>query len=141
LQATLDDAVYAPLSAGLKAWIDVWKAAGLQTSEHAAGDEKARRAPSRPKPTLTFSWSDDFLQIDDRRRNEHAVVTFEGPAARLYKAASDRPVTAAKAAELANVTVSPASVERGLNELAERGLMMRDGDKYLALALPATPGR
>jgi hypothetical protein len=42
---------------------------------------------------------------------------------------------------MASAGVSVKSVERALDEFCERGLMMRDGDKFLSLALPATLGR
>jgi ribosomal peptide maturation radical SAM protein 1 len=144
LRGALHESAYASLSGSLQAWMDIWKAAGVVLRPHAEGDDQARekRAPTtRFRPALTFSHSDDFLQIVDLRKLERTVSTFEGPLARLYKAASDCPVGAAKAAEMASAGVSVKSVERALDEFCERGLMMRDGDKFLSLALPATLGR
>ena len=49
---------------------------------------------------MTFFYSDDFVQIDDRRRAQRTSFTFEGSLARLYKSAcAERPVSVAKALE------------------------------------------
>jgi ribosomal peptide maturation radical SAM protein 1 len=88
LRDTLPNETYVELGARLRAWMDAW--AGAR------------------KPTLTFFWSDDLLQIADGRGATPASFAFEGAAAALYKAACDRPVTVAKAAELARVSLPPA---------------------------------
>jgi hypothetical protein len=136
--------VYVPLAANLRAWIEAWKSAGISLQPDAAGAENSqerRGASSRAKPELIFSYSDDLLQIADLRRAEHTASTFEGPLARIYRAAVDRPVSAKAVADETKLKISVASIERALKEFCERGLMMSDEGKFLSLALPATRGR
>jgi ribosomal peptide maturation radical SAM protein 1 len=143
LTTGLDDSAYAAFGAGLVAWRAAWEASGsLPKPPPIDGGHGAEaRKPTRHRPTLTMSYSEDFLQIVDHRDRERVAHTFEGPLARLYKAAVNQPVTAARALELSGVTVPVKSVERALDEFCERRLMMRDGEKFLSLALPATQGR
>ena len=144
LRESLDDSAYVSLGAALQAWTDAWADSGTALRPAAAGDEESgdkRRAAVRHKPTLTFSYSDSYLQIADFRKRIPVVQAFEGPLAELYRAASDRPITVDRCMELSKVNVPRGSIERALNEFCERGLMMKDGDKFLSLALPATPGR
>ena len=143
LTTRLDDSVYAAFGAGLRSWRAAWEASGALPKPPpidgiGAGES---RKPTRHKPTLTLSYADDLLQIVDHREMERVAHTFEGPLARLYKAAVDQPVTAARAMQTSGVTVPLKSVERALDGFCERRLMMRDGEKFLSLALPATPGR
>jgi ribosomal peptide maturation radical SAM protein 1 len=140
---TLDDSAYGALGAALSAWRAAWEAAGAlaRAAPIDGGRAPEGRKPTRHKPTLSMSYADDYLQIVDHRGMERVAHTFEGPLARLYKASVDRPVTAARAIELSGVTVPVKSVERALDGFCERRLMMRDGDKFLSLALPASQGR
>src|SRR5262249_18722589 len=58
LHGALDESAYAPLSAALQAWMDIWKAAGIVLRPHAEGDDRPRKkraAGTRIKPSLTFS--------------------------------------------------------------------------------------
>ena len=128
LDDTLPEHAYGALRARLQAWIDAW--AGTQGEAH-----------DRPRPTLTYAYSDDFLLIADGRREETRSLSYEGSAARLYKAAVDRPVRAARAAERAGLSPTDPCAAPVMDRFCEEGLMMRDGEKYLALALPATAGR
>jgi ribosomal peptide maturation radical SAM protein 1 len=137
LRDALPDDAYADLRAGLQAWIDAWSTSTAGTDDD-AWDASTETAPSRP--SLTFFYSDDFLRITDGRSNKGSSV-FEGVHARLYKAASDRPVTARGASESAGAGLSPPEVERVMEGFCEQGYMMRDEEKFLSLALPATPGR
>ncbi len=57
------------------------------------------------------------------------------------KSAVNRPVTAHKARESVVGDFAVDDVERVSNEFCERGVMMRDGDRFLALARPAIKGR
>ena len=134
LHDTLPDRAYEELGARLRAWVDAW--AGAPSARASEGAELGRT-----RPTLTFAYSDDFLQIADGRRQELRSLAYEGAAARLYKAAVDRPVRAATAAERAGLAPDDPSARELLERFCEEGLMMRDGAKFLALALPATPGR
>ncbi|APR79011.1 Hypothetical protein A7982_04358 [Minicystis rosea] len=63
------------------------------------------------------------------------------PSAALYKAAADHPISAEGALGRADAAVSMAAAARVLDDFCEQGLMMRDGERFLSLALPATRGR
>ena len=131
------DAMYAPLGARLREWIEAWGSAAPHAGRRNDGTTPA---PSWV-PTLTLFHSDDFIKIVDNRRREGRTLGFEGPAARLYKAAMDRPVRVETAVEEAGLSGSDVNARELLERFCADGLMMCDGDKYLALALPATPGR
>ncbi|GAA3347218.1 RiPP maturation radical SAM C-methyltransferase [Amorphoplanes nipponensis] len=106
----------------VRAWRDAW------------------RAPERP--TLTFRHAEGFLQIEDARTPAEAgTFTFDGPLAAIYLSCADRPVTAAAMHGRLDPGPSRDEVTGALAEFCDRGLMMRDGDQFLALALPATAGR
>lgn len=102
---------------------------------------KARwRAPERP--SLTFRCGDDFLLIEDRRDALNpGTYTFTDPLAALYRSASDWPVTAAGLRAKLSLGSAEEDVRAALNGFCELALMMRDGESYLSLALPATSGR
>jgi ribosomal peptide maturation radical SAM protein 1 len=138
LEKRLEDEAYADLLTATDTWIRAWKTEGFLPP---AFSSESTAPTDRPMPWLTFSYSADVVQISDFRGEEESTYVLEGPAAQLYKAASDRPVGVQRAIEIAGVDVAPAAVERAFGELCESGLMMRDGSSYLALALPATPGR
>jgi hypothetical protein len=136
LERTLEPSAYDGVRRALELWRRSWNRAGGE------GGREAGDAFRAPRPALAFSYSDDFLQISDTRRvSGRASFTFEGPHARLYKATVDRPVSAVRALELSGIAASPGKVERALGEFCERGVMMRDGDRFLALALPTVAGR
>ncbi|MET0409901.1 MAG: RiPP maturation radical SAM C-methyltransferase [Polyangiaceae bacterium] len=93
---------------------------------------------SESKPRLTFFKSDDFLQVDDQREpGRTRTHTFEGPLARLYHAASDRPVTILSLSRSLELGCSDRAIAEALTEFCRRGLMMEDEGSYLALALPS----
>ena len=140
----LDDSVYVPLTNAMMAWKHAWEISGaLKKAPTITSEDSPEKvsAARREKPILTFSYAHDLLHIVDGRGPERLGYNFEGPLASLYKAASDMPVTVTRAIELSGVTVPVNSVRRALDEFCERRLMMRDGERYLSLALPATPGR
>jgi ribosomal peptide maturation radical SAM protein 1 len=93
---------------------------------------------SATRPTLTYRRSGDFLQIDDQRPNRSGSYDFEGALARLYHAASERPISTKGLAERLAIDASGPEIEGALDAFCERGLMARDGDQFLSLALPAT---
>jgi ribosomal peptide maturation radical SAM protein 1 len=101
---------------------------------------KAWEAPQKPR--LTFWSARDFLQIEDTRDPAApGTYTFEGPLASLYTALGDRPRAAAKVREELKLACPVGEVEDALDEFCANGLMMREGNLFLALALPATPDR
>ena len=95
-----------------------------------------------PPPTLTFWTAPDYVQIEDLRRPDApGVYNFEGPLAALYAACSDRPQTAASLRQAVGLNDTDEAVEAACEEFRRRGLMMRDGERFLSLALPANRGR
>lgn len=120
LEGSLGDDDYVPLMRALGAWHD--------------------RALESPRPSLTFRWSPGVLRIDDRRSLLASVSHRHGdPQAAVYAACSDAPVTIAA---LERRLALPASeVLPVLESFCAAGLMMRDGARWLALALPASEGR
>ncbi|XXF77072.1 RiPP maturation radical SAM C-methyltransferase [Myxococcaceae bacterium GXIMD 01537] len=102
--------------------------------------QEAWDRPARPR--LTYFWSSDFLQIDDLREPGAAgTYTFQGALAHLYRGCSDAPTTAAALKQRLELPASVEEIGGALDAFCERGLMMRDGVQYLALALPAVSGR
>lgn len=94
------------------------------------------------KPTLKFWSASGFLQIEDLRDPDApGTYTFTEPLASLYTASSDRPQSAGKLKELLQLEWPADEIELALDEFCARGLMMRDQDLFLSLALPATAGR
>lgn len=97
---------------------------------------------SETKPALNFRSAGDLIQIyDERRPGEEGVFTFEGPLAHAYLACVDDPVFDSKVAAVIGAPYPIAEIRSALSRFCDLGLMMRDGDRYLALALPATRGR
>lgn len=94
------------------------------------------------KPSLTYWSTNGFLQIEDLRDpSSPGTYTFEGLLATIYAALSDRPRSVARLKATLELSSSDDEIEAALEEFCNRGLMMRDGDLFLALALPATRGR
>lgn len=81
------------------------------------------------RPVLRYWSAPGLVQIYDGRRAGHeGTYTFESPLADIYRACGERPITAAAVREV-------------LDMFADRGLVFLDGDRALALAVPAMPGR
>lgn len=121
LEDSLPDATYNEVGKLAAAWVHAQKA-------------------DRP-PELVWWQSPGLLQIEDLRKPEEpGTYTFEDPLASVYTACSDKPVKAAWVKEALDLPYSVDEVESALDEFVARGLMMRDGNLFLALALPATGG-
>jgi ribosomal peptide maturation radical SAM protein 1 len=122
VDGALPDSAYADLQARVAEWAEAWKAG---------------------KPPVLKYWSaPGFLQIyDGRRPGQEGTYTLEGAAADLYLACSDRPTTAAAAAQRLGAALPVEAVDAMLDDLAEHGLLFRNGPYALALALPAVGGR
>jgi len=115
----LDDSVYASIAEAVQHWQRAW-----------SGGQR---------PTLTCFAGEDFAQIEDKREPEKGgFFTLEGPLARLYLACSERAQTVASAMATARIGEDAEQVEQLLNDYCESGVMMRDGDRYLSLALSAS---
>jgi ribosomal peptide maturation radical SAM protein 1 len=122
VDGALPDSAYADLRAKVAEWSAAWQAG---------------------KPPVLKYWSaPGFVQIyDGRRPGQEGTYTLEGPAADLYLACSDRPATAAAAAQRLGGVLPVEAVGEMLDDLAEHGLLFRNGPFALALALPAVGGR
>ena len=92
-------------------------------------------------PSLRYWYVPGFLQIDDHRWPDRiGTYTFESPLADLYLAADEKPVSARQIKERHGLAHPVEEIEEALDEFAARGLMMRDGNLFLGLAIPALGG-
>lgn len=122
LQETVPDSELEETHDLVKQWQASWKAA--------------------QKPRLTYWAAKGFVQIEDLRDPaKPGTFTFTDPLAGIYTALSDRPSTAAGVKEKLTLPWPVEEIESTLDEFCTRGLMMRDGNLFLSLALPATRGR
>ena len=115
---------------------------GEAYNELVAVTEQWRRAWQEPiRPSLEWWHAPGLLQIEDRRRStDSGTHTFEEPLASLYLACSDKPRTAEALRTELSLAYSREEIAEALEEFCQRGLMMRDDNLFLALALPATGG-
>jgi ribosomal peptide maturation radical SAM protein 1 len=119
LEGTLPDSAYDETAKVLAEWAQAWM--------------------REPRPTLRLWRSPGLVQIDDTRDPDTPVTsTFRGPLAALYLACFDRPRKVIDAASRAGLDHPTEAVEAALDEFVARGLMMRDGNLFLSLALPAS---
>jgi ribosomal peptide maturation radical SAM protein 1 len=97
---------------------------------------------SGPRPQLTMWQFPGIVRIEDRRRPDRpSTHTLTGSSAALYSATSDKAASALTAGRLAGDGRPGPEIERQLDQLVRSGLMMRDGNLFLALAVPAGRGR
>jgi ribosomal peptide maturation radical SAM protein 1 len=116
----LSDTAYEETARQVEAWRAAWK-----------GEQR---------PRFHFRAYPGFVELDDRRRpSEPAFHVLEGPQGQVYLACSDHARTAAAVA--AHLEMPAAEVTPLLDDLSDRGLMMRDGSSYLSLAIPAVGRR
>ncbi|HEX2913315.1 MAG TPA: RiPP maturation radical SAM C-methyltransferase [Chloroflexia bacterium] len=121
-EQSLPDSVYEQTARALSAWQEAWK--------------------KPEKPHLFYRVYQGFLQIEDYRKpEEHRSYTIEEPQAAIYRAFSDRPHTALAVKTRLDLSCSLSEMEQILQKFCEYGLMMRDGNYYLSLALPARAAR
>ena len=122
IDGALPDGAYEQLRQALDAWAAAWR--------------------SEQRPTLTYWSAPGFLQIHDARwAGRTGTYTFEGTLADIYLACTDRPATAATVRERLRLDRPVGYVEDVLCEFQRRGLMFRDEQLTVALALPAVPSR
>lgn len=122
LENTLPDSAFEGVRKALHEWRSAWQ--------------------RESKPTLTVIQTPDFIRIDDDRSDDRrGSYSFEGPMARLYRAAMERPVRAKDIIEQHGLSASEAVVEQRLDEFCDAGLMMRDRKLYLSLAIPKRGSR
>jgi ribosomal peptide maturation radical SAM protein 1 len=93
-------------------------------------------------PVLRSRSSPGYLQIyDTRDADKVGTYTFRGELADIYAACMDRPRSAAAVVQELELRRTVGSVESIFAEFQQRGLMFRDGDWTLSLAIPAVRGR
>ncbi|HUO49708.1 MAG TPA: RiPP maturation radical SAM C-methyltransferase [Acidimicrobiales bacterium] len=94
------------------------------------------------RPTLNVRRADDFIQIvDGRDPDVIGVHTFAGALATLYLGLMERPKSARMVAGDLGLPHPVEEVTAALDEFTARGLMLRDGNLFLSLALPEGPAR
>ena len=123
----LPDAAYDTLRAALTHWSDVWSAVDANGGE---------------RPMLTYRSAPGLLQVRDTRDPATSgTYTFEGALADVYRQCLARPTTTSAIHGALSPALPAAFVDQALQEFARRGLVFRDGDLAVALALPAVRGR
>jgi ribosomal peptide maturation radical SAM protein 1 len=89
-------------------------------------------------PTLTYRYSPEFLQIEDRRdSNSPMMFSFIEPLGSIYAACSDRPLPPDEVRRRLQLDQPEREIEDLLVEFCNLGLMMREGHSFLSLAIPA----
>jgi len=120
----LPDSVFRDTAARVDEWRDRW-------------------AAPRP-PTLVYQRSPDWLQLFDTRGGTPAAWSLSGDEAAAYEQCGDRERTpthvAAALADAGRMLTDPDKVRAVLDGFCERGLMISEDDRYLALALPVRKG-
>ena len=114
---TLPDSAFEEIGQLIEAWQESWR--------------------NGVRPSLTYRRSPALVQIEDARDpGTPLTYSLDGPLAELYPAFSDRPMSAAGAKEKWGWDWPVEEIEGALDEFCEKGLMMRDGNLFLTLALP-----
>ena len=110
------------------------------TTEHIEHWQSLWKATQRPQ--LTYRYAPGLLQIDDTRDAEReGVHTFRSPLAEMYTACSDRQRSPHRVKQQLQLNYSEGEIAAALDEFTSRGLMMREANAYLALAVPVTKHR
>jgi hypothetical protein len=96
-----------------------------------------RRWACEIRPRFTMWRTPDVVHLEDTRdaANPRTHV-FEGPSARLV-GSCESPLTARQAAHALGLQRDTTEVEDALRALADRGVLFRDGPRYVLLAVPA----
>jgi ribosomal peptide maturation radical SAM protein 1 len=117
LEATIADSEVEQLSKSVQTWTESWDGAN--------------------KPSFTFSNTEAGILVQDRRRCDAGVQTIlTGIAAEIYKAASEQPISRDRLAALLSSKMEVIRLSDELDELTRSGLMIREDDSFLSLALP-----
>jgi hypothetical protein len=116
----LPETAFEPIQSTIRGWQNAWA--------------------QNQRPSLTYRWSPGRLHVEDRRDfAAQRLYSFESPLAEVYKALSERPLSAALVKEKLDLSSSAEEIAEALDLLAANGLMMRDEELFLALAIPAQP--
>jgi len=114
----LPEKVFEPIRAATRTWEEAWSSA--------------------QRPSLAYRWSSGILHIEDGRDPaKPELYEFQSPLAEIYRAISDRPLSAANIKEALDLPWSGEEIAAALDLFAAKGLVMRDDELFLALAIPA----
>jgi hypothetical protein len=121
LEGTLPESAYLETAKRVDEWIQAWS--------------------GETRPSLALWAAPGFIQIDDHRHPDNiGTYTFSDPLASIYRACEEAPIAAHMLKERLALDHDLEEVEAALEEFRVRGLMMRDGNLFLSLAVPATGG-
>ena len=117
-ESQLPDGTFEPLKEAIDVWRDSWK------------------QPERP--WFQYRWSPGLLHIEDGRNPANpCLYSFEAPLAEIYVAMSDRPMSVELICNAVDLSLSIEEITEVLDLFVLKGLAVRDGDLFLALAIPA----
>jgi hypothetical protein len=120
--SALHDSAYEPVRRAVTTWQQAW-----------AEDRS---------PKLTFRSSPYLVQVDDTRWPGHErTFTLRAGRAALFRALIERPITAAAVRRDLGLSAPVEAVTEIFDAWERDGLVWRDDDRTVALALPATPLR
>lgn len=117
----LSESAYEETTAVVHQWQERWKGAN--------------------KPFLTYRTANDFVQIIDDREGQSSVVELQGLPARIYSACSSEARTAAHLKQMLELSEPAERIADELQALVDHGLTMREGNRFLSLALPSSSWR
>jgi ribosomal peptide maturation radical SAM protein 1 len=113
----LPDSAYEPLRTAVARWCQAW-------------------AASTP-PRLTYRPTSAGMEVEDTRRpGAERTISLSGEQAQIYLAISDRPTTATAVRNVLGLSQSPDWLEGLFSAWSADGLIFRDEDRVVALALP-----
>lgn len=115
----LDETVFEPLMDAVDIWKEAW---------------------SNPvRPWMSYRHYPDRLEIEDGRSPASPqLYRLEQPLADIYALISERPLSAGNIQQTLGLSDSVEDIASALDMFAQKGLVMRDNDLFLALALPET---
>lgn len=119
VEGQLPDSVYEPTALAVRRWQEQWE--------------------KRPRPGLKFFSAPDLVVVEDSRLPRGMTTTvLRGCDAALYSGCSDLPMKLGALKEQLGLTVADQEIVERLEDMSGRGLIMKESNRYLSLALPAT---
>jgi hypothetical protein len=128
-----------PPHGGFRIWMERFSPLFMRREQLGVRWMRPERSYASQPPTLKYWWSPGFLQLEDRRRDPGGrLLSFDALAADVYVAVAERPLPAAAVAKTLGADVE--DVQAALRRFVDQEVVMEDGDRFLALALPAYRG-